>query len=349
MDSFPHTSSASTGTWAYHPLELVVRPSGPASDLASRIATGLAAHHRVGFVRHGAAVVVSTAPETGVGVEGGPVAGMALNGRESRFAASGHLDLPLQRILLSDTDLVVVEGCLDSSGPTILELGPDGTGLREALGSGAKHLVALVGPHRPLDKPPPGGIPWFSPDDLAGLIEHLRDHLDAVLRARPVWAILLGGDSSTPTGIPETVHILASRCERVFVDPAILPVSAGAEPLASHHPRLGELGQILTGLESFPGVAFLVARPDGRPGLDARIHPLLQRRNAYRTATAFRAPDTHLPAVAPAIWEPKARARIHLALAGDIRCPQRILTHSPVELLDPFDSGIPADPLPRFD
>lgn len=341
--------SASTRAWQYHPLELVVRPAGSASDLASRLATGLAAQHRVGFVRHGSAVALSCAPETGIDGDIAPVAGMALNGRESRFAASGHLDLPLQRILLSDTDLAIVEGYVDSPSPTILELDSDGGGLREALETGAKNLIALVGPHRPLDKLPPGGIPWFSPDDLVGLVEHVRDHLDTVLRVRPLWAILLGNDASDPSRVREAVQILASRCERVFVDPALLPASAGAEPLASHHPRLGGLGQILTGLGSFPGAAFLVARPDGRPDLDARIQPLLLRRNPYRTATAFREPDTHLPAVAPAIWEPKARARIHLALAADLQCPQRILTHSSVELLDPFDSGIPADPLPRFD
>lgn len=341
--------SASTGAWQYHPLELVVRPSGPSSDLASRIATGLATHHRVGFVRHGAAVELSPSPETGVDGDGGPAAGIALNGRESRFAASGHLDLPTQRLLLSDTDLAVVEGSLDSSSPTILELGPDGSGLREALESGVRHLVALVGPHRPLDKLPPGGVPWFSPDDLIGLLEHLRDHFDVLIRARPVWAILLGGVSSDPNYLRETLEILAPRCERVFVDPAILSASPGAEPLPNHHPRLGDLGQILTAMESFPGAAFLVARPDNSPVLEPRIHQLFHRRNPYRMATAFRESDTHLPAVAPAIWEPKARARIHLALAGDIRCPQRILTHSSVELLDPLGAGIPPHPLPRFD
>lgn len=315
----------------------MVRPAGPDSDLASRIAAAFARDQRVGFVRHGAAVVAVAPEESHLRLgEGSLVAGLALNGRESLLAVSGHLDLPIRRVLLSDVDLAIVEGIMESRSPTVLELGPDGSGLREALESGAKNFLALVGPCRPIDRLPPGGIPWFPRHELPSLLEHLRDHLDAALRARPLWALLLGGTSSDPTDVQAAFRILASRCERVFADPATPSEASGAEALASHHPRLGEVGQILTALESFPGAAFLAARADGDPGLDERIRELFHRRNPYRTATAYREPETHLPIPFPAVWEPKARARIHLALAGDIHCPQRILTHSQVELLDPF-------------
>jgi hypothetical protein len=261
---------------------------------------------------------------------------MALNGRESRFAASGHLELPIQRILLSDADLAIVEGVLDTRSPTVLELASDGSGLRESLERGASNVVALVGARRPLDKLPPGGIPWFPPEDLPELLELLRDHFDAVLRTRPIGAILLGGASSDPSLVRDAAPVLASRCARVFVDPAILSAAPGAEPLANHHPRLGDLGQILTALELFPETAILAVRSGDGSTLEARMQALFHRRNPYRVATTFREPDTHLPVVAPAIWEPKARSRIHLALAADIRCPQRILTHSSLELLEPF-------------
>ena len=325
-----------SASWQYHPMELLVRPSSSESNLAWQIVEAFRRDFLAGFVRHGAGVVAQASPETRLAMGGSaPIAGLAVNGRESLFATAGHLDLPTQKILLSDTDLVVVEGCLDSPSPTVLELRPDGTGLGEAVASGARNLVALVGERRPVDKLPPGGIPWFPRDDLPGLLEHLRDLNEATLRSRPLWGILLGATISDPIWFREAATVLPSHCDRFFVDPAIARESPFGEPLENRHVRKDDLGQIMSVLEAHPGVAFLVVRPDGGPDLDERLQMLCRRRNPYRMATAYRESDTHLPVPALSIWEPKALSRIHLALAAGIHCPQKILTHSRVELLDP--------------
>ncbi len=333
MAAFGAADAASP--WLYHPLEILVRPAGPVSDLAERIATGLSADFRVALVRHGGAVVAEASPSTRLPLESSTLAaGLAVNGRQSLLHARGHLDLPTQRLLLSDADFVVVEARVESDGPTIVELEPDGSGLQEALASGVEHPLAAVGPHRPLGKLPPGGIPWFAPDDPSPLLEHLRDHFETSLRARPVWGLLLGGGPSDPASVGEVVAALSGCCQRVFADPSATAHGAPAEPLLNAHGGLGELGQILTALEVHPSASILAVRP-GTARLARRIHALVERRDPFRAATAFREPDTHLPSLEAVLWEPKARARLYLGLAAGIRCPQRLLTHSHILLLDP--------------
>jgi len=309
--------------WSYHPLEIVVRPSCDGSVLARQLAIGLSGALRIGMVRHGACATARSSDALDQGAIDSGVWGLvAANGKASLVVCDGHLDLFAQRSILSDADLVVVDGGSESAGTLVVELDPSGFGLERIHPSRWASVAAVVGQVRPVGPLPPGGVPWFSPDRISGLIDHLLGLAEDRFRARPIWGLVLPGAGA------ETVRAMSGLCARVFQ----ATDGFDAEWLQNRHPGLGNLGMVLSCLEAHPEAAFLAVGGDSNP---ARLGALFERRNPFRMATAFRENETHLPIEAPVIWEPKARIRIHQALGAGIHCLQRILTHSRIELLDP--------------
>lgn len=316
-------NSAARG-WHYHPLEIVVHSANPESSLARNLVRILSTTHEVGYVRHGADVDVDL-----------PISAHSIdvNGQRSQYARESHLDLPLQRILLGETDLVVVEGALDSIGPRVVELPPPDGSVQNLSDLGLGTDCVLFGERRPVQGVPPGGVAWFEPAELSELVEHLLEIFERKLRSRPVWGLALAGHSEAPD-TQAWLDLLSNHCERVFV--AGPGQGEGFESAPDNHPALSDLGRILSCLEAYPETAFLVGGGAFTLASDAAVQALLHGRDPFRVATAIREPDTHLPGRLPALWEPKARSRIQTALAADLRCSQRILTHSRTQLLDPL-------------
>lgn len=325
MSAFDHSgaNSAARG-WHYHPLEIVVHSAIPESSLARNLVRILSTTHEVGYVRHGAYVDV-----------GLPISAHSIdvNGQRSQYARDGHLDLPLQRLLLGEADLVVVEGALDSCGPRVIELPPPDGSVQNLSVFGLGADCVLFGERRPVQEVPPGGVAWFEPAELSDLVEHLLENLERKLRSRPIWGLVLPGQAAAPD-IQAWLNLLSNCCERVFV--AGSGQGEGFESAPDNHLALSDLGRILSCLETHPESAFLVGGGAFTPASDVAVQVLLNGRDPFRVATAIREPDTHLPGRLPTLWEPKARSRILTALAADLRCSQRILTQSRIQLLDPI-------------
>lgn len=309
--------------WSYHPLEIVVRPSSDGSILARQLAIGLSGALRVGLVRHGAcATAQSSDPLDQEALTGGVWGLVAANGKASLAVCDGHLDLFTQRSILSDADLVVVDGGPESASMLVVELDANGGGLERLPLARRASVAAVVGAVRPVGPLPSGGVPWFSPDRMSALTDHLLGLVEERLRARPLWGVALPGAGA------ETVQAMNAHCARVFQAADGLE----AEPIPNLYPGLGDLGVVLSCLEAHPESAFLAV---GGQGGSADLGDLCEQRNPFRMATAFRENQTHLPIADPVVWEPKARIRIHQALGTGTHCVQRILTHSHIELLDP--------------
>jgi hypothetical protein len=316
-------NSAARG-WHYHPLEIVVHSADPESSLARNVVQILSVTREVGSVRHGADVDVGR-PTSSHSID--------VNGQRSQYAREGHLDLPLQRVLLAEADLVVVEGSLDSIGPRVIELPPPDGSVQNLSGLALGADCVLFGERRPVEDVPPGGVAWFEPSELSDLVEHLLEMLERKLRSRPLWGLVLAGQAAAPD-TQAWLNLLSNSCERVFVAG---PGEGDAfETAPDNHPALSDLGRILSCLETHPESAFLVGGGAFTPASDVAVQVLLNGRDPFRLATAIREPDTHLPGRLPTLWEPKARSRILTALAADLRCSQRILTQSRIQLLDPI-------------
>lgn len=328
--------------WNYHPTELMVRPRGLESTLARRLAANLSQFHQVALVRHGPSYLARPLEQSGIGTArvDGVWAVVGANGQDCLFSHDGHFDLLQQRTLLVDADLAVVEGRMASTAPTILELEPDGGGIGDLPGETLGSLLACVGPRRP-GQIPPGGVPWFRPEDEEGLVDLCMDHLDRAVRKRPIWGLLMASGPPDRLDLAAKARVLAEHCDRCFIEAPADPSwqAMGWEIAGNAFPSHGRLGTILACLESGTDAALLVVDESLGTAETESVERLVSRRDPFRTATVYRGSNTHLPAAFPGIWEPKSRIRILQALASGLACPERILVHSRIQLLDRGDSN----------
>jgi len=152
-------------------------------------------------------------------------------------------------------------------------------------------------------------------------------------------------------GKPQTQYcydLLQSYCQRVFVsnrrDQANLP---GHKTLAQIHDQkkyqdIGPLAGILSAMEKYPGVAWLVLACD-LPYMNAKtLEDLLKKRNPERMATAYISRHDGLPEPLCAVYEKKSNQGILKFLKQGIVCPRHILIHSDCELIQQ-NQGIALD------
>jgi molybdenum cofactor guanylyltransferase len=328
--------------WNYHPVELLVRPSGLESTLARRLAVKPSQYHQVALVRHGPSYLARPLEQSGIGAAraDGVWAVVGANGQDCIYSHDGHFDLLQQRTILVDVDFAVVEGALESKSPVVVELDPDGGGIECLPEAVRDSLVACVGPRQP-QRIPSGGIPWFRPEDEDGLLDLCLDFLSRDFRRRPLWGLLLARGRADRPEIQAHARLLAQNCERCFVaGPADSSWTAmGWESVENAYPGWGDLGAIVSCQAIRQDAALLVLDESSESAQTELIERLARARDPYRTATVFRATDTHLPCPFPGIWEAKSRIRILQASAVGLSCPQRILTHSRIQLLDRLDSN----------
>ncbi len=306
--------------WQYHPQEIIWRPRGT-SGVARKLAARLQQERPTGWVGHGVNFETAIpAPDT--------AAALTCTGRETRWIRTGHPDLALQRALLRDFDLAVVEGFVDSTAPWVVELDENGLGLDEIPFGDRSRVIALVGEVSPVADIPPGGIARFRPSEMDDLADHLLDTLEIASRRRPLVGLLLA-NADTPPDLHATARAtLETRCGLVLQEPS----SQEAEPFHSRHPGWNQAGLLLTAMELHPDAAVLTLEPS--PEAISRFESLMEGRDSLAEATAYRARDTHMPSPACAIWEPRARGRLLGMLSVDIACLRRTLVAAGTHLLD---------------
>ena len=328
--------------WNYHPVELLVRPRDLESTLARRLATNLSQFHQVALVRHGPSYLARPLEQSGIGAArvDGVWAVVGTNGQDCLYSHEGHFDLLQQRTLLVDVDLAVVEGNLEVQAPAVVELDQDGRGMENLPSSVRENLIACVGPRRP-QQVPSGGIPWFRPEDENGLFDLCLDHLDKSMRKRPLWGLLFANGPADQSDLASRARILAEHCDRCFIAGSADPswAAMGWESVENVHTGFGMLGTVLSCQALKSDAALLLLDDSSDCAQSDLVQRLVDRRDPYRTATVYRETDTHLPSAFPGIWEAKSRIRILQASAMGVFCPQRVLTHSRIHLMDRMDSN----------
>lgn len=301
--------------WQYHPQEIVWRPRG-LSGGARRLAERLHRERPTAWVGHGAHFGTDTPSE-------GP-ATLTCSGRETRWLRSGHPDLAMQRSLLRDVDLAVVEGRVDSAGPWVVELDESGLGLEEIPLQDRSRVAALVGDAFPRADVPPGGIPRFGHAEHAELADHLLDMLESSGHQRPLVGLLLASSDAPAEHVALARTALESRCGLVL--------DSDNPDIASRHPRWQQAGLLLGAMELHPEAAIATLEPTVEA--IARWEHLLDARDPLAEATAYRARESHMPSPACAVWEPRARGRLFGMLSVDVACLRRTLVACGTKLLD---------------
>jgi len=94
------------------------------------------------------------------------------------------------------------------------------------------------------------------------------------------------------------------------------------------------LGGILTAMTKFPEAAWLVLACDLPFVNEGAIAKLMETRNPFKLATAYRSAQEHgMPEPLCAIYEPKAVFRLLQFLGQGMACPRKILMNSDVCLI----------------
>ncbi|HEX7061914.1 MAG TPA: NTP transferase domain-containing protein [Woeseiaceae bacterium] len=173
----------------------------------------------------------------------------------------------------------------------------------------------------------------------------------------PVWGLVLSGGRSRRMGrdkalleqdgltaLDRAVELLARRVERVLVsvrpDQTTDSVRARFDQIVDRYDGIGPAAGILSALEAYPDVAWLVMACDLPNVDDATIASLLSSRS-QQPFTAFRSSHDGLPEPLCAIYRPAARPLVADFVREGVICPRKMLIRSDTELLElPFPDSL---------
>jgi molybdenum cofactor guanylyltransferase len=111
------------------------------------------------------------------------------------------------------------------------------------------------------------------------------------------------------------------------------PLRAGFNTLEDAVNCQGPMAGILTALQRYPEVAWLVLAVDLPVLHPDTLRFLIQQRDATQLATAFRSESDQLPEPLCAIYEPAAKTALESFVAEGKHCPRKFLLQHAVRLL----------------
>ncbi len=132
-------------------------------------------------------------------------------------------------------------------------------------------------------------------------------------------------------------NLLKNRCQEVFIScrkSEDYPGFSSETYLPDRLHGFGPLGGIISAISQDASAAWLVVAVD-LPFIDlTALDYLLEKRNPFKIATAFKSETDEFPEPLFAIYEPQARGAIFKFLALGYSCPRKVLINSNVELLE---------------
>ncbi|GAC1670326.1 MAG: hypothetical protein NVS9B2_16100 [Steroidobacteraceae bacterium] len=168
----------------------------------------------------------------------------------------------------------------------------------------------------------------------------------------PLFGLVLAGGRSTRMGrdkatlpygdgtpqLERAVALLGRHAARVYVsvraDQAADPLRAQFAQIKDLHENLGPIAGLLAAQAQHPEVAWLVLACDLPLLDDTSLTHLVSKRDATRTATAYRSSHDGLPEPLCAIYEPVSREALSVWVAAGKQCPRKFLSGADVALLD---------------
>ncbi len=166
----------------------------------------------------------------------------------------------------------------------------------------------------------------------------------------PVWGLVLAGGKSRRMGsdkallrldgetqLSRAVKLLREQVKRVFVstraDQADDAERGKFEQVVDRYDDMGPVAGILSAMDAYSEVSWLVLACDLPNIDDATIAYLLQQCSADHPVTAFESVHDGLPEPLCAIYRPASRAVIDDFVEQGIICPRKMLINSATHLL----------------
>ena len=139
------------------------------------------------------------------------------------------------------------------------------------------------------------------------------------------------------TQLARAVRLLDSHVGQVFVSTSAAQADdslrSDFSQIVDRYDDLGPVAGILSAMDQYPEVSWLVLACDLPQIDDSTIAFLLQNASATHPATAYTSVNDNLPEPLCAVYRPASRPIIDEYVAAGINCPRKMLINSPTCLL----------------
>lgn len=174
------------------------------------------------------------------------------------------------------------------------------------------------------------------------------------MTSTPVYGLVLSGGQSKRMGRDKALlerdgqsqlayiaGLLEDHVDRVFVstreDQKDEPERRQFDQVVDHYDDMGPLAGILSAMEDYPAVDWLVVACD-LPNIDAAtVRELLDNRSSQHPFTAYTSSHDGLPEPLCAFYRASSLALIRQFADAGIHCPRKILIRSDTHLLEQSD------------
>lgn len=266
----------------------------------------------------------------------------------------GDVDLLQRRQLFYNKDFVLVEGRKKDSISKALLIDTEMEILKLYESGEIDEVRLLIGPweSNPSDHT---DIPYIQRDQVEAISDFILNHFEEKVLNKPIFGLVLSGGRShrmkqdkamlSYDGKPQLLsaaELIEPYCEQVYLS---YRADQGQRQQFMDYPSIldrfidfGPMGGILSAQSEFEDATWLVLACD-LPFLDRdSVSYLLEQRNPFKVATAFRSVNDGLPEPLCAVYESRSRQQLLSYLGIGYRCPRKVLLNSNVEVLDPINS-----------
>lgn len=171
---------------------------------------------------------------------------------------------------------------------------------------------------------------------------------------RPVYGLVLAGGESRRMGsdkalllrggksqLAHVVALLEPLVERVFVSTRpgqqSEPERSRYDQVVDRYEGIGPVAGILSAMDEFPDVDWLVVACDLPNVDDTTLRYLLDEASPAQPFTAFRSSHDGLPEPLCALYRPGGESTVRRFVSDGVVCPRKILINSDTQLLDQPD------------
>ena len=167
----------------------------------------------------------------------------------------------------------------------------------------------------------------------------------------PLYGLVLAGGQSRRMGqdkalmrrdgksqLEHVAALLASVTDRMFIstrnEQSEEKERSRFEQIIDRYDDMGPIAGILSAMDEFPAVDWLVVACD-LPNIDAAtLQHLIEHRSPAMPFTAFRSSHDNLPEPLCAIYRSAGRDVMQQFIDGGVKCPRKILLRADTHLLD---------------
>ncbi|HUV14674.1 MAG TPA: bifunctional molybdenum cofactor guanylyltransferase MobA/molybdopterin-guanine dinucleotide biosynthesis adaptor protein MobB [Acidobacteriota bacterium] len=325
------------------------------TSLISNLVRILSRKYLIGYVKH-------AAHSFGMDHEGKDTDRVRRSGAKTVFISSpdqaallsaGTFDFVRQRSMVSDCELLLVEGHKDIPGRRILLIDRSARVLEAHRVNGFDDVLAFVGPREnPAPDLLPHHVPYFHRDRIDAIADFVEELIKVETEKVPLCGLVLAGGYSTrmkkdkalltyhgSTQVEATFDLVSDLCDRTFVSCRKGQLETGrVSRLPQIHDRLidfGPVGGLLSAMVEYPKSAWLVVACD-LPYLDKdTVAALVSNRRPLKFATVYDSALDGLPEPLCAIYEPGMRQKMFESLGWGHESLRKVLLNSNVKRLKP--------------